>query len=285
MERSARAPLIPVIIACTLMRVACWAQATQPTPLSPAIDPEVDRILTRLEEREVRDLHAAMSWSQQFVVEEGVDKKTGQLWFKRFEPVPRFLAEFDRKIDRASRPIEEKHLFDGVWYEELKRTDVGGTVGRKQVRRTDDPANPFEVGVGPFPLPFGQKKSRILSVFTVTREPSAKDDPEGTTHLRLIPRAGVREAETYAAVDFWIATEGKFAGLPIKVRAAKKDGTGAVNVYVTVEFDKIELNSGLSDSVFKIDTPPGFQRLPDEPLDESEPQRHSPTTKPAAAGK
>ncbi|MBL8880856.1 MAG: hypothetical protein JNG88_17215, partial [Phycisphaerales bacterium] len=117
-------------------------------------------------------------------------------------------------------------------------------------------------------------------VFAVAKELSKPDDPQGTTHLLLMPRAGTREAETYAAVDFWIAAEGKFAGLPIKVRAAKKDGTGAVNAYVTVEFDKIELNTGISDSVFKIEAPPGYQRLPDEPLQEPEPKSGATATQP-----
>lgn len=286
MERRARATLVALIITCSFAPVACLAQEAGAKLAPSPIDPEVDRILTRLEEREVHDLHAAMTWSQQFVVEEGVDKKVGELWFKRFEPVPKFLASFDSKIDRKKIAIIEKHFFDGVWYEELKGNDGTGSVVRRQVRRQDDPANPFEVGVGPFPLPFGQKKSRILSVFDVSKESPSGDDPANTTHLRLIPHKNTREFDTYASVEFWISSEGKFAGLPIKVRAAKKDGTGAVNVYVIVEFDKIELNTGMSDSVFKIDAPPGFQRLPDEPLaEDAEPKRNISTTQASDSGK
>lgn len=266
MRRRARAVLAVSILTLMIPAVACLAQVEASAPADAPLDPEVDRILTRLEEREVRDLHAAMTWSQQFVIEEGVDKKLGELWFKRVEPVPKFLAVFDRKIDRAEKKIDELHYFDGVWYEERKGSGGVGSVVRRQVRRQDDPANPFEVGVGPFPLPFGQKKSRILSIFEVAREPAATDDPAGTTRLRLTPRKGTREWTAYATVEFWIATEGKNAGLPIRVRAAKKDGSGAVNVYVTVEFDRIELNTGLSDAVFKVEVPSGYQRLPDEPL-------------------
>lgn len=266
MRRRARAVLAVSIITLIFPTVACMAQAERGGAPDGALDPEVDRILTRLEEREVRDLHASMTWSQQFAIEEGGDKKLGELWFKRFEPVPKFLASFDRKVDRAEKKIDEVHFFDGVWYEERKGSGGVGSVVRRQVRRQDDPANPFEVGVGPFPLPFGQKKSRILGVFEVERVGAAPDDPVGTMRLRLTPRQGTREWSAYASVEFWIAMEGRNAGLPIKVRAAKKDGTGAVNVYVTVEFDRIELNAGLSDSVFKVEVPPGYQRLPDEPL-------------------
>ena len=54
----------------------------------------------------------------------------------------------------------------------------------------------------------------------------------------------------------------------VKVMAGKKDGTGAVNSYITITFSDVELNTGFARNVFKIDVPPGYEVVEErlEPL-------------------
>ena len=236
---------------------ASYAQTSQPD-----LDPVVDKILTRLENREVKDLRARVRWELSYVIEEDEtpDIKLGAIWYKDEKPVPKFKVQFDRKIvGTRSRSLNEIHLFDGRWYVELQSQTK--TLTRREVRREDDRVNPYKVGEGPFPLPFGQKKADILAEFEVERVEPKKLDPPKTDHLKLTPRAGTHTGQSYKTVDFWVAREGKEAGLPIKVRVGKKDGTGALNSYITIAFSDVELNPGLDETVFSVDKPAGYEEI------------------------
>jgi hypothetical protein len=249
--------------------VVCPGQPTtaphKPTDAT-KLDPVVDKILTRLEQREVRDLKADVKWELTYVIEEDedADRKLGTIWYKQEQPIARFNVHFDRKIvGTTSRKLDEQHLFDGRWYVELQSKTK--TVTRREIRRPDDRSNPYKLGEGAFPLPFGQKKADILAEFEVRRVPPRKDDPKNTDHLLLVPRPNTKTGESYTTLDFWIARAGPHAGLPIKIVAGKKDGTGVVNSYITISFSNVQLNTGLSSAVFKIETPPGYEEIT-EPL-------------------
>jgi hypothetical protein len=116
-----------------------------------------------------------------------------------------------------------------------------------------------------FPLPFGQKKEDILREFEVLRLSPEAGDPPVADHLRLLPRSGTRTGQSYKQLDFWIDREGPTAGLPIKVRVAKIDGTGKLNSHITIAFTDAQLNQGFSGSIFEIRTPPGYVEIV-EPL-------------------
>jgi hypothetical protein len=240
---------------------ACVAAGAQSKPANNAgLDPVVDKILTRLEARQVNDLRARVRWELTYAVEEDEDAdiKFGQIWYQQAEPVAKFLVHFDSKlVGNRKDELDEQHMFDGRWYTELQSRTK--TITRREIRRPDDPSNPYKIGEGPFPLPFGQKKANILREFEVTHVAPAKADPPATDHLKLVPREGTGTGQTYKVIDFWVARQGPAAGLPIKVRTAKKDGTGRVNSYITITFDKIQLNTGFSSSIFKIETPPGYE--------------------------
>ncbi len=233
------------------------------------LDAEVDRLLTRLEQRSVEDLRAELVWENRYALDEPEDavRKIGELWFQDTKPAPRFLAKFREKLEGSRRqPLGEQHYFDGFWF--VERDDQTKSVTRRQVRRPDDPINPYKVGQGMFPLPFGQKKDDILREFEVRTDVPGPDAPENTDRLRLTPRAESDLGRVYGEVEFWIAREGKLSGLPLRVRAAKRDGTGRVNSFITVTFSNAQLNQGLGSSVFKIEVPAGFNEsvepLPDE---------------------
>ena len=241
--------------------------AEQPVPQTTPLDPVVDRILTRLEKRHVQDLKARVKWELTYAIEEDEDsdRKVGTLWYRDAEPVAKFKVHFDRKlVENTSRELNEQHLFDGCWYTELQAQTK--TITRRQIRRADEPSNPYRLGEGAFPLPFGQKKADILAEFDVSRVEPKTGDPPATDHLRLVPRPNTNTGRTYKTLDFWVAQEGPNAGLPVKVMAGKKDGTGQVNSYITITFSDIELNTGLSDAVFKIEQPAGYEVI-EEPLE------------------
>jgi len=256
MQAHERSRFAAGIIAVILGAVACLAQ--QPGPnITPAFDPRVERILTRLENRSVHDLRARVKWDLEYALG---DKQTkfGRIWYRVFDPVPRFKVRFDRKVagTRADK-LNEQHLFDGRWYIELQSETK--TLTRREIRRADDKSDPYKLGEGAFPLPFGQTKANIRREFEVLLIPAnEKKDPKGTDHLKLTPRLGTRTAEQYKWVDFWIDRDGKYAGLPIRVRAAKRDGTGKVNSQITIAFSEIELNTGFDVGVFEIAKPPGY---------------------------
>ncbi len=241
--------------------------ATQPSETMPALDPDLDRILTRLEERQVHDLRAKLAWRQEYVTDTEEDwvTKRGEIWYQKAEPVARFLIHFNEKLTGTRRDrLDERHLFDGCWYVEADgRTK---TVQRREVRRPDDAGDPYKVGEGIFPLPFGQKKADILREFEVEKLPPEEKDPPATDHVRLRPRQDTKTGQSYKQLDVWIDREGPTAGLPTKVRVAKIDGTGKLNSHITITFTDATLNSGFSGSVFELKTPPGFTEAPPEYL-------------------
>ncbi|MEW6251218.1 MAG: hypothetical protein AB1716_11265 [Planctomycetota bacterium] len=241
---------------------------TQPATMPPQLDPQVDAILTRLEQRDVSDLRAKLTWRQEYTRDDPEDAltKRGQIWYQKARPVARFLIHFTESIsgDRKDK-LDEQHMFDGLWYTEIQSRTK--TCLRREIRRPDDPGDPYKVGQGAFPLPFGQKKADILMEFDVTLlPPNPQQDPPDTDHLKLTPRAGTRTAESYRDLEFWVNRAGATAGLPVKVRVSKLDGTGRVDSHVTITFADVELNTGFSGRVFDVECPPGYTKLPDETL-------------------
>lgn len=262
-----RANLVSMIVVL-LGSVAVRGQTTAP-PTTPGVDPKLDAILTRLEDRDVNTLHARVTWQQRYITDEESDatSKFGEIWFKRGKPVAQFLIRFDSKISGARKDkLDEKYLFDGVWYVELQSRTR--TVTRRQVRKPDDPADPYTIGEGVFPLPFGQKKADILKEFRVELMEPDQKDPPNTDHIRLTPRETAQTGKRYKRLDFWVARAGPTAGLPVRVRVAKLAGTGKVNSYITVTFRDVQLDGELSAGLFTLETPAGYEEIV-EPLEEA----------------
>jgi hypothetical protein len=257
--RQTVAGMILILAACVAVN---GQQSPDPEVPGSHLDPVVDKILTRLENREVHDLRAKVKWELTYAIEEDEepDVKSGTIWYQEDQPVAKFKVHFDTKITGSrKRKLDEEHLFDGRWYVELQSRTK--TITRREIRREGEKSDPYKLGEGAFPLPFGQKKADILAEFEVTRVPDKKDDPAQTDHLHLVPRPDTNTGRTYKTLDFWVARSGDQAGLPVKVLAGKKDGTGAVNSYIEITFSDVELNTGFSASVFKIDAPKDYEEI------------------------
>lgn len=258
--------------AAMVVSTACRAQERAPSPpVEPAAKPQaaakaqdevVDKILTRLESRKIDDLHAKVTYESRYTLEEEKDavKLLGEIWYRDEQPVAKFKIQFNAKINGNRKDkFNWLHVFDGHWYYELDDSK-SKVISKREVRRVGDKSNPYKIGEGTFPIPFGQKKADILDEFDVTRVQAGEDDPENTDHLRLAPRTGTRTSEHYKRVEFWIAREGPQAGLPIKVRMAKRDpSTGEANSTITVTFSDVQMNAGISASIFNFEVPPGYE--------------------------
>jgi hypothetical protein len=223
--------------------------SSRPAGSQPAGEGRVHAVLHQLEQRgeSVKDLKAKIEW--QIVDQVIADKqvKFGELLFKRDKPRDKFLVKFTRTIveDQVIDKPEE-HLFDGQWYTEKR--EATKSIIKRQIVRPGEEFDPFKLGQGPFPLPFGQKEAEILEKFQVTYVEPAKDDPANSAHLKLIPKPTAEDmADKYKELHFFID---KKLDLPAKVVADQKD-----EKLVTVTFTDIRVNTGIPGSGFTISVP------------------------------
>ena len=238
-------------------------QKPEPAAGTPAdsapTDPLVDKILTRLEQRQVKDLRADVLWETgDMLDEDDLIKKKGEILFRQEDPVAKFKVHFTKKIvNKSAPPIDEQHLFDGHNYTILDAANK--RIERREIRAPDDRRNPYKVGEGAFPLPFGQKKADILREFEVTHVAESPKDPPQTDHLRLTPRTGTNSDRQYRAIEFWIKRDGgDEAGLPVKVRTIQRGAAKNEESFVNVTFSNVKLNTGLGVAPFDIEEPPGY---------------------------
>lgn len=198
----------------------------------------------------VKDLRAKIEWEIVDQVIKDKQAKFGELLFKRAKPHDMFMVKFNRTLveDQVIDKPEE-HLFDGRWY--IEKKDATKTVIKREIVRPGEQVDPFKLGQGPFPLPFGQKEAEILEKFQVSYVEPAKDDPANTSHLKLIPKASAEDmAEKYKELHFFVDNK---VDLPVKVVADQKD-----EKLVTVTFSDIQINKDVPGSAFAV-------KVPDDP--------------------
>jgi hypothetical protein len=246
----------PVTQPAATQPVASRPAGGQPAASRPAdtqqaapADPRVHAVLQLLEKKgdAIKDLTAGIEWRTVDAVINSTDIKTGTLYFKRDKPHDKFLVRFDKTIaDDQEINKPEEHCFDGEWY--VEKREATKTIIKRQIVRPGEQYDPFKLGEGPFPLPFGQKESEILDKFDVTYVAPAGGDPENTVHLKLIPKATSGDIQDkYAEMHFYID---KKIDLPVKVVAKQKD-----DKTVTVLFKDLKVNTGIPGSRFVLQLP------------------------------
>lgn len=271
-----RAVLLPIIGCGLLLTTAAQAASS-----------EVIAVLERMEARQIKSLQADMQWEHWYTVDLPDEReiKHGEIWYGSTpgDELPKFKVSLKKRVvaGRASK-LDEEHLFDGYWY--VEKTPVTKMVTRREVRRKGDKSNPYRLGEGPFPVPFGQRKDDILRQFEVTLAPPSEDDPPGTDRLICKPRQMSELANTYTQVDFWIVRSGPLSGLPIKLKAEKLDKTGRVDSHIVVSFKNAKLDQKIDANTFRIRTPFGYQesveKLPPPAQKPPAPNRPQPAEKP-----
>ena len=233
-------------------------ESTQKKPSSG--NPTVDAILDRLEAKgkAIKGLGSKLVYTY-VTVELVEDKqvKEGTLLFARGEPNAKFLIHFDKMtaggvVNRRG----EYFLFDGQWLTE--RNDRSKTIIRRQIARVGERKDPFELGKGPFPLPFGQKRKDILEQFTVSLEEFELGDPLHSVHLHCVPRPNTELEQKYSRVEIYVDRR---LDMPIRIVTERLvDGNR-----IEVDFKEIDANEAPAGSRFQIEVPKDFT-VTEEPL-------------------
>ena len=240
--------------------------ASQPAKSSSG-DPKVDRILDRLEEKGQAIKGLGCKLTYKYVTVEPVEDaqvKEGELLFAVGEPNARFLIHFTGML--AEGVAIERHeyfLFDGEWL--IERNDKARTVIRRQIVRPGEKVDPFKLGKGPFPLPFGQKREDILSNFKVTAEKFEVGDVRNSEHLHCVPLPNTELAAKYSRVEMFID---KDLELPTRIVTERlADGNR-----IEVDFKEVDTKEAPAMSRFRIDVPAGFE-VTEEPLPDLKDER------------
>lgn len=236
-------------------------------------DARVDDILDRLEEKgaAIKGLKCKLKYDYVTVeVVESRQIKEGELIFARGEPNSKFLVHFTRKIaDGVVQESGEYFAFDGRWL--IERNDRAKTIKKHEIAREGEKTDPFRIGQGPFPLPFGQKRADILKNFKVTLEPFTLGDPIQSRHLKCVPIPNTELASRYSRVDIFVD---KRTELPVRIVTERlKDGNR-----IEVDFNEVDTSEAPAGSRFSIEEPKDFsveiERLEpgSKPLDLVEPE-------------
>ncbi len=161
----------------------------------------------------------------------------------------RFMIFFDTLIhDNLKLHRKEYFCFDGHWLREIRQQTK--TVIDREIVAPNEKINPFKLGEGPFPLPFGQKRQEILENFQVKLVPSAKQDSENTQHLILIPKPKSKFNKKYKKIEFRIDNK---LNLPVKIVALDRHSN-----QITVYFSNIKINTKLKDNQLWVPIPEGY---------------------------
>ncbi len=198
---------------------------------------------------------------------------------------PRRMFQVDftsTTVDNVRRPELRTFIFDGQWFVE-RQPDVK-QIHKRRVVPPGETIDPLAIGEGPFPIPIGQKRERILQRFAAELPP-ADDFPDAkltgglpenlkdTYQLKLIPRASAGEAKQFKEVRIWYR---KSDLLPRIARTVDTDD--AVNVFNLMN---IKLNEKLPPGAFDVSVPAGWDAQVDEYRKQSDAPPASQPSQPA----
>ncbi|UCE60727.1 MAG: hypothetical protein JSU63_03045 [Phycisphaerales bacterium] len=182
----------------------------------------INTILTQLEKRSdgLKDIRCRVEFVEDDQVNLSTRMKKGRILFMITEPNPTFMIHFERtETDDGVLGKREWYLFDGRWlYQAIERIKQ---VTKQEIVRVGETVDLFDLENAPFPLPFGQKKEKILQNFEVTLVAPAADDPPDTDHLVCIPKPNSRLRDKYGKLEFYIRRD---IHLPCRVVVTKNDG-------------------------------------------------------------
>lgn len=169
--------------------------------------PSVEEILTRLEKRSdgLRDIRCKIHFVEDDQMNLTKQTKDGLILLLMGEPNPKFMVHFEKSERDGILGKREWYLFDGRWlHEAIERIEQ---VTKREITRPGEKRDFFDIETAPIPLPFGQKKEKILKNFTVTWMPPVDGDPKNCDHLECVPKPGSSVARRYDKLDFFIDRE------------------------------------------------------------------------------
>jgi hypothetical protein len=182
---------------------------------------------------------------------EDTQTKMGTLFFVQTGH-PRFLVHFTKKVQGGTVDSSaEYYAFDGLWLTE--RNDRSKSVIRREIVKPGQHVDLFDLGRGPFPLPFGRSRAEMLYHFEIKLHSyhggASKDEP---IQLRCLPREGTDLGTRYRYVDLFIDRK---LDLPTQVVCQRKIDENRISV----KFAKIREHETIDANRFVVPTPAGFQ--------------------------
>lgn len=202
----------------------------------------IDEILTKLEKRSdgLKDIRCAVRFVEDDRINLAKRTKTGRILFLLTEENPRFLIHFDKSELDGVMGKQEWYLFDGRWfYQALERLKE---VTKQEMAREGERVDLFDLENAPFPLPFGQKKDKILQSFDVTLAPAVDGDPAETDHLVCTPKPSSRMSSKYDKLEFYVRRD---VHLPGRVVVTKNGGL-EINTADFPDLSAKSINAGVT---------------------------------------
>ena len=209
----------------------------------------VDDVLDALDiaGRDLKDFDADLTASEEDTSgRTGADlTRTGKVWFQLLaDGQARIHVLFDKTESGGKiRDTKLEYLLLDGWLTERDYKDQKEV--KRQVIKPGEKVNLLKLGEGPFPLPIGQKKEDVKTVFTVAAKPLEEGDPAGTVHLELTPKADSSYARRFKAIDVFVDPK---THLPARIGTMDKNG----GKYRTTDLKNFRLNPGLKDSNFEL---------------------------------
>lgn len=262
-------------------------------PGAPAAIATADDLLTALEtaDRGIHHLAADLTHTNRpsELIGDKPTIKRGKLYFQNArvdQPngARRFQVDFTEvEFDNKRLPESQSFVFDGRWL--VDRHPKDRQQFKYELAAPGQTTDPLAIGEGPFPIPIGQKKDRILDRFTCELLAGDKDFPIppnipnfkppqwaiDSYQLKLTPRPGSREARDFNSVSIWYR---KADLLPQMAKTMKTDDTSDEILLLNTVKDGT-LPAGLFDT----SKPEGWQEQV-EPMKPIDGQPVQPTEKP-----
>ena len=233
------------------------ATATRPAAVTPSRpDPAVDKILDRLEAKNIKDIECKIVYVKEDPVFNGKEEFAGTLLFKEDKPNPLFHIRFDTSTQNGRvANKKEWHVFDGRWYIEAREKTK--SIVKHEILAQGQQRQLFRLGQGPFPLPFGQKKADIIANLSVKLVPADAKDPPNSDHLECKPLPGTDIDKKYDTIHFWID---RTKDMPVRVRTIEK----AEGNQITASFSNEKINSGMPGSRLALPDLPDYSITEDQ---------------------
>jgi hypothetical protein len=248
--------------------VAAYAQKAEPEQprdpstgsMAPALHvDDADDLLTELEKADagIRLLHAEVLYDKTFEVAGDRQVRIGELWFVSEPGDPprrRFAVNFTALyVDQRREEDEQVFVFDGEWL--VERQPKRKLMIKRQVVPPGQRFDPLRIGEGPLPIPIGQRRDDIKARFEAVLRPAgdglapAADaspeeraraealarEVEGSTQLRLMPRAGTEQADDFREIRLWYGRDAGGRLLPRMARTVNRSGDVSIVKLINIE--------------------------------------------------
>jgi outer membrane lipoprotein-sorting protein len=238
------------VLGCTTARAADdGAAAGAVAGLS--ADPSLDQVLDALDRRgrDMKTLRADVRLTDNDLVMGDKVSRTGTFVLEnRADGSSRahVLFKVKEEGEKGEKKTQEKieYILDGGKL--IDRNYTKSTQNTQVVLRPGEKMNLLKLGEGPFPLPIGQSKEEVHRAFDAKKIDPAKDDPPGTVHVQLIPKADTSLARKFKVIDVWVSTKDE---MPQRITTLEPNETNER----VVDLNNVKVNAPVSDADFQMD--------------------------------